>query len=132
MKEIAKELFAPPAKANSILLPGASTGKKAGKSKKAKGKEKEDKRDNQTLPDDMHFSSRQLVTLFLKPKFSVSLCDECDERCRLTSNHSFKCAETVDMGSLTIGMKLMRPFGRRPPPIAPQVGMGKTTQVSTF
>lgn len=73
VKEIAKELFAPPAKANSILLPGASTGKKAGKSKKAKGKEKEDKRDNQTLPDDMHFSSRQLVTLFLKPKFSVSL-----------------------------------------------------------
>lgn len=81
VKEIAKELFAPPAKASSILLPGVSTGKKTGKSKKAKGKEKEDKRDNQTLPDDMHFSSRQLVTLFLKPKFSVSLCDKYDKRC---------------------------------------------------
>ena len=42
--------------------------------KRGKGKDKDDKekRDNQTLPDDMHFSSRQLVSLFLKPKFSVS------------------------------------------------------------
>ena len=36
-----------------------------------KGAEKKEKRYDQTLPDDMHFSSRQLVTLFLKPQFSV-------------------------------------------------------------
>ena len=35
-----------------------------------KDKDKE-RRNDQTLPDDMHFSSRQLVTLFLKPQFSV-------------------------------------------------------------
>lgn len=75
VKEIAKELFAPPAKASSILLPGTSAAKKGTKGKKSKGrnKEKEDKRDTQTLPDDMHFSSQQLVTLFLKPKFSVRI-----------------------------------------------------------
>ena len=33
---------------------------------------KNGKRDEHLLPDDMHFSSRQLVSLFLKPKFSVS------------------------------------------------------------
>lgn len=32
-----------------------------------------DRRHDQTLPDDMHFSSRQLVTLFLKPKFSLKM-----------------------------------------------------------
>lgn len=53
-----------------INLPGSSattTTKKGGRGKK---KEKE-KKDDHRLPDDMHFSSRQLVTLFLKPKFSV-------------------------------------------------------------
>lgn len=50
-----KELFAP-------------LNARTGGGKKAKEKEK---RVDQTLPDDMHFTSRQLVTLFLKPKFSV-------------------------------------------------------------
>lgn len=45
----------------------------AGTSAAAKKRKTKDdkKRDNHCLPDDMHFSSRQLVTLFLKPKFSV-------------------------------------------------------------
>lgn len=64
-KIIADELFAPPSKGASINLPGTSA---AAKKRKAKD---EKKRDNHCLPDDMHFSSRQLVTLFLKPKFSV-------------------------------------------------------------
>ena len=88
VKQIAKELFAPPAKANAILLAGASQGaSKGSKRKRGKGKGGEDKerRDDQTLPDDMHFSSRQLVTLFLKPKFSVRSTYEgpliADERC---------------------------------------------------
>ena len=68
VKEIAKELFIQPSRGGGLTLAGPSLAKK-GKSRK--GKEKEDKRFDNTLPDDMHFSSKQLVTLFLKPKFSV-------------------------------------------------------------
>jgi condensin complex subunit 2 len=67
LKDITKELFAGVKKGTSINLPGAggtSTGKKGSKKKK-------EKRNDHRLPDDIHFSSRQLVTLFLKPKFSV-------------------------------------------------------------
>ncbi|KLO19285.1 barren [Schizopora paradoxa] len=69
-KEIAKEIFAPVTRGASITLPyfSKSGTKKGGR----KGKEKE-KRPEQTLPDDMHFSSRQLVTLFLKPKFALKM-----------------------------------------------------------
>ncbi|KAJ7576875.1 condensin complex subunit 2/barren [Mycena floridula] len=63
---IANELFAAPPKGASINLAG--TGAK-GKKKVKEG----EKKDDHTLPDDMHFSSRQLVTLFLKPKFSLQL-----------------------------------------------------------
>lgn len=69
LKEIAKELFAPVTRGAGITLPKYSSGKSK-KGKKGKGKEKQH---DHTLPEDMHFSSRQLVTLFLKPKFSVSL-----------------------------------------------------------
>ncbi|KAI0955082.1 hypothetical protein AcW1_006770 [Taiwanofungus camphoratus] len=75
-KTLTKELFAPVTRGAGITLPGSSTGKgssrKGSRSKRAKKKEK-DKRNDQTLPDDMHFSSRQLVTLFLKPKFSLKM-----------------------------------------------------------
>ncbi|KAF8629061.1 hypothetical protein AX15_003559 [Amanita polypyramis BW_CC] len=70
-KEIAKELFAPVTKGASINLPGTGAAGSVKKGKRKGGKEKE-KRDDHRLPDDMHFSSRQLVTLFLKPKFYVS------------------------------------------------------------
>ncbi|GBE86468.1 Condensin complex subunit 2 [Sparassis crispa] len=73
VKTLAKELFAPVAKGAGISLPAPASGKASGRrSKSKKGKEKE-KRNDQTLPDDMHFSSRQLVTLFLKPKFSLKM-----------------------------------------------------------
>lgn len=65
LKDVAKELFAPVTKGVGINLPG--TGAAARKSKK----KTTEKRDDHLLPDDMHFSSRQLVTLFLKPKFFV-------------------------------------------------------------
>jgi len=61
LKELTKELFAPATKGVGINLPGTGT----------KGKKTKEKRDDHKLPDDIHFSSRQLVTLFLKPKFFV-------------------------------------------------------------
>ncbi|KAJ7224455.1 condensin complex subunit 2/barren [Mycena pura] len=66
-KEITKDLFAPVGKGASINLPG--TGPTARKNKK-RGKEK---KDDHSLPDDMHFTSRQLVSLFLKPKFKLKM-----------------------------------------------------------
>jgi condensin complex subunit 2 len=74
IKTLSKELFAPVNRGAGITLTNYGTvkftsNKKGGRGKKAK----EEKRDTHTLPDDMHFSSRQLVTLFLKPKFSVSM-----------------------------------------------------------
>ncbi|KAK2465681.1 hypothetical protein APHAL10511_002225 [Amanita phalloides] len=71
LKDITKELFAPATKGISINMPGTgATSAKKGKRKAAKEKEK---RDDHRLPDDMHFSSRQLVTLFLKPKFYLKM-----------------------------------------------------------
>lgn len=75
LKETAKILFAPVTRGAGITLPDPSAGaKKTGRGRKGTKakKDKEEKRCDHTLPDDMHFSSRQLVTLFLKPKFSVS------------------------------------------------------------
>ena len=88
VKEIAKDLFAPPAKPSAIMLAGTAS-KKTAKGKK-KSKDKEEKRDNQTLPDDMHFSSRQLVTLFLKPKFSVSVA------CPILNTAPLTCGRVVE------------------------------------
>ncbi|KAG1781078.1 condensin complex subunit 2/barren [Suillus placidus] len=72
IKTIASEMFAKVTRGAGITLPsygGSKTGKKGRGGRKAK----EEKRDEHTLPDDMHFSSRQLVTLFLKPKFSLKM-----------------------------------------------------------
>ncbi|OSX64218.1 hypothetical protein POSPLADRAFT_1179866 [Postia placenta MAD-698-R-SB12] len=75
-KALAKELFVPVTRGTGITLPGPSSrkapGRKGSRGKKAKDTEM-DRRHDQTLPDDMHFSSRQLVTLFLKPKFSLKM-----------------------------------------------------------
>ncbi|KAL5513141.1 hypothetical protein ACEPAH_3539 [Sanghuangporus vaninii] len=65
-KEVTKEIFAPVGRGAGITLPQFA------KKKGRKGKDKE-KRSEQTLPDDMHFSSRQLVTLFLKPNFALKM-----------------------------------------------------------
>jgi condensin complex subunit 2 len=68
-KEVTTELFAPVKRGAGINLPGTS------KSRKGKGKAAAAARDRDLhlLPDDMHFSSRHLVTLFLKPQFAVSV-----------------------------------------------------------
>ncbi|KAG1750052.1 condensin complex subunit 2/barren [Suillus occidentalis] len=71
IKTIANEMFAKVTRGAGITLPsygGSKTGKKGRGGRKTK-----EKRDEHTLPDDMHFSSRQLVTLFLKPKFSLKM-----------------------------------------------------------
>ena len=52
------------------LFASAPETKKKGSGKR-RSKGKEDKPVKTTLPNDMHFSKKQLVTLFLKPKFSV-------------------------------------------------------------
>ncbi|EPQ56454.1 barren [Gloeophyllum trabeum ATCC 11539] len=77
LKTRAKELFAPVTRGAGINLPGTS-GTKGGTSTRKgsrgkRAKEKEEKKDEHTLPDDMHFSSRQLITLFLKPEFSLRM-----------------------------------------------------------
>ncbi|THU91518.1 barren, partial [Dendrothele bispora CBS 962.96] len=68
LDDISKELFAPPGKGASINLAGSNVGKKSKRKTKIK-----EKRDDHRLPDDMHFSSKQLVTLFLKPKFALKM-----------------------------------------------------------
>ncbi|EMD38910.1 hypothetical protein CERSUDRAFT_133533, partial [Gelatoporia subvermispora B] len=75
IKVIANELFAPATKGAGITLPAQNRNIATRRGAKGRGgKDKEvDKRNDQTLPDDMHFSSRQLVTLFLKPKFSLKM-----------------------------------------------------------
>lgn len=69
-EQTAKQLFAPASKSTMITLP-AKSGAKAGAGKGSKTK-KSAKRDDHLLPDDMHFTSQQLLRLFLKPKFTVS------------------------------------------------------------
>jgi condensin complex subunit 2 len=70
LKETSEKLFAPVTRGAGINLPGTSSSASKSRKRSKKAKEKE-KKDDHRLPDDMHFSSRQLVTLFLKPKFSV-------------------------------------------------------------
>lgn len=60
-----RQLFAPGTRA-STLLPAKSRTSKGG-SASAK------RRDEFLLPDDMHFDSRQLLRLFLKPKYAVGV-----------------------------------------------------------
>ncbi|KAF9258917.1 barren [Marasmius fiardii PR-910] len=66
-KALAEKLFAKPGKGASINLPGTTAN---GARTRKKTKEKEKKSDHK-LPDDMHFSSHQLISLFLKPKFTL-------------------------------------------------------------
>ncbi|WVR04495.1 hypothetical protein IAU60_001499 [Kwoniella sp. DSM 27419] len=63
-----KTLFAPATKA-SISLP-SSRGASSTSGKKAAARKR---KEEWLLPDDMHFSSRQLLRLFLKPKFSLRM-----------------------------------------------------------
>lgn len=73
-EQTAKQLFVPASKTTMITLP-SKTGAVTAGSTKAGGKnsriKKSAKRDDYLLPDDMHFTSQQLLRLFLKPKFTV-------------------------------------------------------------
>ena len=62
-------MFEPPTKAGSLSLPAKQCAYIGGK----KNKKAADKREEKLLPDDMHFSSRQLLSLFLKPRFTVRM-----------------------------------------------------------
>ncbi|RPD76481.1 barren [Lentinus tigrinus ALCF2SS1-7] len=72
LKSRKNRLFTAPTRGDNTL-PAPGKPKRGARGKKSKSKDKEEKRYNQTLPDDMHFSSKQLVTLFLKPKFSLRM-----------------------------------------------------------
>ncbi|KAI0313533.1 condensin complex subunit 2/barren [Amylostereum chailletii] len=66
-KERCNELFARATRGAGLTLTKVSA------RRGSKGKKGKEKRDEHILPDDMHFSSRELVTLFLKPKFSLKM-----------------------------------------------------------
>jgi condensin complex subunit 2 len=69
-----KKLFEPGTKtATALPAPKLKKRKVAGakKGKKVTTEIDVEDRDEHLLPDDMHFSSRQLLRLFLKPKFTV-------------------------------------------------------------
>lgn len=70
-----KEIFASaPNSSISIANSRLSSGKTKGRRKLTrKNKSEEEPRENHLLPDDMHFSSRELLTLFLKPKFVLRM-----------------------------------------------------------
>ena len=63
-------LFAP-ASTSAISLPASSRNPRRS-SKRSSLNDARSRREEWLLPDDMHFSSRQLLSLFLKPKFAVS------------------------------------------------------------
>ncbi|WRT64946.1 uncharacterized protein IL334_001886 [Kwoniella shivajii] len=63
-----KTLFAPATKSSITLPSNRGVLSRSGK-KSSAGK----RREEWLLPDDMHFSSRQLLRLFLKPKFSLRM-----------------------------------------------------------
>ncbi|KZT51935.1 barren [Calocera cornea HHB12733] len=65
-----KQLFAPSGRA-AILLPGSKAPSKRKRSSRTKAPQV--KRDEHLLPDDMHFSSTQLLRLFMKPKFALRM-----------------------------------------------------------
>ena len=62
-----RKMIEPPAKAGLLSLPAKQCAYIGGK----KNKKAAEKREEKLLPDDMHFSSRQLLSLFLKPRFTV-------------------------------------------------------------
>ncbi|KAG8703105.1 hypothetical protein FRC08_003077 [Ceratobasidium sp. 394] len=66
----AKKLFVPGTN-SALTLPGAKTSQ--GARKKGAKNVKPVKKNDYLLPNDMHFSSMQLLRLFMKPKFTVQM-----------------------------------------------------------
>jgi hypothetical protein len=105
----AKELFAS-SKAPITIPTGAkrtraATPPKGKKGRKPKAsKEESDVRDEHLLPDDMHFSSRQLLRLFMKPKFTVSNGSTRSKRTRLIGlGQQLKMRRRIEMSEITQG-----------------------------
>nr|XP_019047383.1 hypothetical protein I302_03996 [Kwoniella bestiolae CBS 10118]OCF26313.1 hypothetical protein I302_03996 [Kwoniella bestiolae CBS 10118] len=84
-----KTLFAPATK-SSITLPSSRASSSKSNKKTSAGK----RREEWLLPDDMHFSSRQLLRLFLKPKFSVSGVTKIGKR--IDSQHAENANGEID------------------------------------
>lgn len=63
-------MFKEPARASKLPIQGATGRYKGEKAKGKKAAENLDLKDH-LMPEDIHFSSKDLVTLFLKPKFEV-------------------------------------------------------------
>lgn len=66
-----KALFTPASNKSSITLPSTSAPTKTKNGKSMSGQRR--LREERLLPDDMHFSSHQLLRLFLKPQFSLKM-----------------------------------------------------------
>ncbi|OXB38178.1 condensin complex subunit 2 [Cryptococcus neoformans] len=66
-----KALFTPASNKSSITLPSTSALTKTKNGKSMSGQRR--LREERLLPDDMHFSSHQLLRLFLKPQFSLKM-----------------------------------------------------------
>lgn len=67
--QLPKTLFAAAARASTMLPAAKMPGARKGSRKTAS--DAKARKEEWLLPDDMHFSSRQLLRLFLKPKFTV-------------------------------------------------------------
>jgi Condensin complex subunit 2 len=112
LKETAKELFAPVTRGARINLPGTSAANAKSKKRSKKSKEK---KDDHRLPDDMHFTSRQLVTLFLKPKFSV--CGSFNSGDELNGEYylSLRCEDNASGLMKTVTAKWTKTSGPKRP-----------------
>ena len=75
VKEFAKGKSAPPTRGVGINIPGNSLPSSPKPAKNGSKKNKERKREEQVLPGDIHFSSRQLVTLFSNQTPQHALAD---------------------------------------------------------
>jgi condensin complex subunit 2 len=125
-KQRTKTLFAGVTKGATINLPVAAR-RKIDKEDKEELKDK----DLNLLPDDMHFTSRSLVTLFLKPGFQVEArlsLDVHKQGISLTNMgmHSSRCGAKWWL-TITTGRKSTQTIGHEQPSV-PQMPMPNLTQ----
>ncbi|KAF8329405.1 condensin complex subunit 2/barren [Cantharellus anzutake] len=68
-----KSLFVPATKASMLQLPSSTQPTAKPRGGRGRAKKGGKKLDDHLLPDDMHFTSQQLLRLFLKPKFTLKM-----------------------------------------------------------
>ncbi len=100
----ARELFAA-APRSSISVAKPADGRRRTKGGRASTAVK---RDTHLLPDDMHFSSRQLLRLFLKPKFTVWRGGYCSGDDRLMTDRPMQL-KMRKQGAVAAQMQSERP-----------------------